>query len=255
MQKGKITVFNQSTSNGILVADGGVHFTFSMKGCNRIVAGALAPEFCGHFGAPPKVGDEVRFIIRFGNVAFSWGYESYFAKAEQEIANRPIFRVMAQNRFNGQMMAADRRLEEVVRGTAQALEVQYPRLMVGDRLAPVYQVLTCRAEQSWQVLDQGVWLACDDPRKKPFGIIHRVMRFDGKDSVELGRGTPYELQMESVRGSGDDKFAQTDKGEGNGYTYFTVRKGDEWVETSDPRPEPVKKKATVRLVRAGGATA
>ncbi|MEN9614545.1 MAG: hypothetical protein RLZZ347_852 [Candidatus Parcubacteria bacterium] len=250
MEKGIIKSFNETSREGTVLADNGNKLTFSMKGCNKIVAGALTPEFYGHFGAVPKIGDKIRFVRRFGNVAFTWGYEAYFAKAEQEIANRPIYRVMAKNRFDGQMMAGDRRLEEVVRGTVQAIEAEYPRLLVGDRLAPVYTVLKCRAEQSWQVCaDGGVWLECQDPRRKPFGLLYRVMRFDGAKSVELGRGTPYELQMQSARGSEGDKFAQTDIGEGKGYTYFLLKKESEWKEVGDPRPEPKVKCAMPKVLR------
>src|SRR3989344_7707313 len=46
----------------------------------------------------------------------SWGYALYWRKAETEIARRPVYRVVRENRFKGQIMKSEARSEVVFIG-------------------------------------------------------------------------------------------------------------------------------------------
>ena len=162
----------------------GERFNIPMWTCRKIVPGLSAPEFSPEEWhqwpksvefVGDKLADEIVLIPdlrppRPGTVprAYQWGYKRFWDAAARIIEERPIYRVMGENRFKGQVMPAERREEEIVVGTAEELQEQFPRGGTNDPLGTEkpYRSGPCQRINRWFVWDKSDWVACEDPRPR-----------------------------------------------------------------------------------------
>ena len=183
----KVVIFRPNHSEpekGFGFADtaGGQRFYIPMWACRKIVAGLEGPEFSpeewnqwpkGAEFAGNNLADEVVLIPdlrppRSGEAprAYRWGYRRWWDVAAREIEARPIYRVMGENRFRGQVVPAERREEEVAVGTMEELQAKFPREMGNDplRADKPYHSGPCQRINRWFVWKDGDWCLCEDPR-------------------------------------------------------------------------------------------
>jgi len=250
-----------------------------------IEAGDTEPVFVtDRWGKKPLPTDEVVLEVSGVNgdmKVVAWGYAQFWKQAEAEIARRPIFRVIRENRFQGQVMSGkirptgDSAREEVAfTGNLKQLIAECPRdgLLVSgtDKFAPKYQIGPITALNRFEVKRNGSdWHACSDPRPFPEGPIFRLMYWESGNFRQLALGTAPQINQKFPRGKNDPLAKYTTAGESNGYLYWErdesgaqygrlleVRTGKRlefqsapWNEVGDPRPAeaiPAKTAAPVK---------
>ncbi len=183
-----------------------------------------------------------------------WGFADAWRQAEAEIAARPIYRVIRDNRFKGQMMPGELRAtgdsarnEVVFTGNLQQLLAQGTRDMresTRDKFAPVYRTGPITARNAFEVKVGSEWKPCDDPRPFPQGPIYRLMGRKGGKIIQLAAGTSLELNWKYERGPRDPlvqqagALAEFDHLYWERYTAVVPQGESHWTEVLDPRPQP-----------------
>jgi hypothetical protein len=186
---GTVTFFNSKGLYGFAKTPEG-DYHFHMNACRKIVAGPTTPDFgFGSWGAWPKFGDmivimppEIRRYTGKAPSAQCWGYQSYWNKVQEEILNRPLYRVLGENRFKGQVMAKRVRSEVIETGTMEELASKYPRGVSNDPLGTEtpYRTGPCSRISRWVIRVAGRggeddrWVACSDPRPVPTSLMRSM---------------------------------------------------------------------------------
>lgn len=179
----KVTMFRPNHEEplagfGFARTDDGKDFFLPMSSCRKVVAGHTAPEFSYEdWKQWPRFGDEIVLLPDLrppipgkATRAGRWGYRKYWDTALAEIKNRPVYRVVGQNRFKGQVMKnAELREEEVAIGTLDELCARFPRGVANDPVGTEnpYRSGPCQRINSWKIWKDGNFVACEDPRPKP----------------------------------------------------------------------------------------
>lgn len=237
-----------------------------------IIAGLTAPEFL----RPPmkdlplpsdELVMEVMHAAIGGMKVTRWGFAQSWREAENEISRRPLYRVLRENRFRGQIMKKEAQGEVFFEGSLEELVSLYPRdghrVSCVDKLAPTYKTGPSTAKHRFEVRQDGaVWMPCDDPRPFPPGLIYRLTYWEHKGSLkQLAIGTALTINAKFPRdGKNDPLLAyrnDTTRGEGQGYLYWEryeermVPEGERpWTEVGDPRPLYDEVSSTVLSVTA-----
>lgn len=222
-----------------------------------VKAGELEPFFTDQpLSKSLQPTDEVVLEVTGVNGAMkvvACGLACFWKKAEEEISRRPIYRVLRDNRFQGQIMCASARGEVFFTGNLKELMAQHPRdglrVSTVDKLAPVYKTGPATAMNRFEVKQNGAdWVSCEDPRPFPMGKTYRVMYWQDGKSEQLAIGSALEINWQFERGDKDPLAKHSSPGESNGYLYFErydqfIPKGEtnHWVEVADPRPAPASK--------------
>ena len=186
----------------------------------------------------------------------SWGYALYWRKAETEIARRPVYRVVRENRFKGQIMKSEARSEGVFTGNLKALVATHPRdglrVSTKDQLAPTYKTGPVTAINRFEIRENGGdWKPCQDPRPFPVGAIYRLTYWESGHPEQLAMGTALEINFKFPCGDNDPLAKYENSG---GHLAWELNSsyvpGAElkWVEVADPRPLPLDT-ATVKAFR------
>jgi hypothetical protein len=230
------------------------------------------PAFAKLSDVYPPVGAKVVLEVTGLNGSMKvsrWGCAEAYWEAEDELNARrgsideAIYRVIRDNRFMGKMMATRFRNQVVFEGTLREMETQSRRdglpVSTTDKFAPVYEnELFSTMNRFERKNDQdGSWTSCDDPRPFPAtGPVYRLMYWKDGIDTELAIGQALRINLKFPRGD-KDPLAKYITGEANsgGYLYWLRQEpktfGSDpknsfastetvWVETSDPRPMPVK---------------
>lgn len=185
----------------------GKDFFLPMSSCRKVVAGSTAPEFSYEdWSQWPRFGDEVVILPDLrppipgkATRACRWGYRKYWDTALAEIKNRPVYRVVGENRFKGQLMNSNVREEELAIGTLEELQARFPRGLANDPVGTdkLYRSGPCQRINRWQVWKDANFVPCDDPRPKPNPVAVVVCNREVKPEVgNNGNGTPTELDRE-----------------------------------------------------------
>lgn len=185
---------------GFAEAEDGKKFFLPMSGCRKVVVGSTAPEFSYEdWKQWPCRGDEVVILPDLrppipgkATRAGRWGYRRYWDSALSEIKARPVYRVVGENRFRGQLMKNGAREEEIAVGTLEELQTKFPRGVANDPLgtgAP-YRSGPCQRINRWQVWRNADFAPCDDPRSKPNPPAVAVCNRELEPETVAGNGDP-----------------------------------------------------------------
>lgn len=199
-------------------------FHFHMNACRKVVPGRTEPEFSVEpWGAWPNAGEEI-VLLPDGREplpgralnAWRWGYKKYWEKVAAEIASRPHYRVMGENRFKGQVMGNGARYEIVVTGTLAEMCDLAPRGSVNDPLGTEepYRSGPCQRINRWQrrAGDKDgteIWEPCDDPRPLPSRIALETCQREQADANALAIVS--ELEALAVGAGGQRRGTKTPK--------------------------------------------
>jgi hypothetical protein len=155
----------------------GKDFYLPMWACRKVFAGPTAPDFSfEEWQQWPHFNDEIVVLPdihspRNGEAhrAWRWGYRRYWDLALNQIKDRPMYRVVGENRFKGQVMKNDIREEEVTVGTMEELQSKFPRGVANDPLGTEqpYRSGPCQRLNRWQIWKNAEFVNCDDPRPNP----------------------------------------------------------------------------------------
>lgn len=207
----KVTMFRPNhdeplASFGFAKTAEGTDFFLPMSSCRKVVAGSTAPEFsCEDWAQWPHFGDEVVILPDLrppipgkATRACRWGYKRYWDAALAEINNRPIYRVVGENRFKGKMMKNGAREEEIAVGTVEELQARFPRGVQNDPLGTdsPYRSGPCQRINRWTVWKNADFVACDDPRPKPNPVAVAVCAREQKPAATNGNSALTELDHE-----------------------------------------------------------
>lgn len=167
--------YDRDKGFGFARAADGREYYFQMGTCRKIRAGICEPEFSEEPSrAWPEKGEEIvllpyekPFCASMKPAAYRWGYARYYRRVEDEIKARPLYRIVGENRFKGQMMPNGSRETVVVEcATLEEILAQFPEVRgsYGDRLGPIYRSGPCERLNRWLIWQEADWVSCDDPR-------------------------------------------------------------------------------------------
>lgn len=206
---------------GFARAEDGKEFFLPMSSCRKVVAGSTAPEFSYEdWKQWPRFGEEVVILPDLrpplpgkATRAGLWGYKRYWDSALSEIKARPVYRVVGENRFKGQLMNGGVREEELAVGTVEELHAQFPRGLVNDPLGTEqpYRSGPCSRINRWQVWKDVDFISCNDPRPKPNPVAVAVCNREVKPQVgnENDIQTDLDRELEELARSVNGRRAGT----------------------------------------------
>lgn len=220
----KVTMFRPNHEEplagfGFAKTDDGKDFFLPMSTCRKVVAGSTAPEFSYEdWKQWPRLGDEVIIapdlrppIPGKATRAGCWGYKKYWDAALAEIKNRPIYRVVGENRFKGQLMKNGAREEEVAVGTMEELQARFPRGLANDPLGTEkpYHSGPCQRINRWFVWKDADFVPCDDPRPTPNPVALAACSREVKPESGNGAQTEMDRELEELARSTNGRRAGT----------------------------------------------
>ncbi len=180
----EMTAFFPRNQFGFAKTDTGETIFVHMENCRKVLAGVTKPELsyenCGAW--PERESKKIVFIRDYRHPrngqkvkALRWGYRRFWDRVVHEIAMRPYYRVMGENRFKGQVMNGTCRHQAVESGTMEELQSKFPRGTLNDpigtdkpyRTSPCTRINHCERYDGTDAEGKEIWTACGDPRPLP----------------------------------------------------------------------------------------
>lgn|GEM_PF-3204783 len=203
---------------GFAQTQDGKDFYLPMWACRKILAGPTAPDFSfEEWGQWPRRGDEI-VILPDAKPAFAgkaprawrWGYRRYWDLALNQIKDRPMYRVVGENRFKGQVMRNGAREQEVAVGMMEELQAKFPRGVANDPLGTEqpYRSGPCSRLNRWFVFRDAEFVPCDDPRPNPNPVALAMVNSEAP-KADSSPANELERELEELAASAGGKRAGT----------------------------------------------